>query len=113
MVARQREVFLPTPPPRCGLPDPTGAIVVCADRGEDLRVLSTAESDPASAESRHALDNGVPRAPNVSGLPDCSRGCIGVGRAPPPVYLIDLSAIPEAPEGSDADKVAKGEISGR
>lgn len=84
-----------------------GEIVVCgADRGEQWRVPSTADSDPAS---RQGQDTGVPRAPDVSGLPDCSRGCIGFGRVPPPVYVVDFSKLPEAPAGSDADRIAKGE----
>lgn len=85
-----------------------GEIVVCGfDRGEDLRVPSTADSDPVS---RQGLANGVPRAPNVSSLPDCSRGCIGFGKVPPPVYVVDFSRLPEAPKGSDADLIAKGEM---
>jgi len=95
----------------CGGTAPDGTIVVCGrDNGEDVRVPSTTDSDP---NSREAQNTGIPRAPNVSGLPDCSRGCIGIGKAPPKVYIIDLKAIPEAPKGSDADKVAKGEIRDR
>lgn len=96
---------------RCGTTDDDGTIVVCGrDNGEDVRVPSTTDSDP---DSKEAQDTGIPRAPNVSGLPDCSKGCIGVGSAPPKVYIIDLKAIPEAPKDSDADKVAKGEIRDR
>lgn len=96
---------------RCGTTSEDGTIVVCGrDNGEDVRVPSTTDSDPSSKE---AQNTGIPRAPNVSGLPDCSRGCIGIGKAPPKVYIIDLKAIPEAPKDSDADKVAKGEIRDR
>jgi hypothetical protein len=79
-------------------------IVVCARREDPakLRVPSDADlGDP---------DDGVPRAPNVSGLPDCSRGCIRVGRKPRDPLIIDLKSIPEAPPGSDADRIAKGEM---
>ena len=88
------------------------AIVVCApDRGEDQRVPSTAETDPNSLAARLYLDNGVPRAPQLDrGSCKGQPGCIVGGWAPPPVYYIDLKAIPEAPEGSDADKIAKGEM---
>jgi hypothetical protein len=88
------------------------AIVVCApDRGEDQRVPSTAETDPNSLAARLYLDNGVPRAPQLDrGSCKGQAGCIVGGWAPPPVYYIDLRAIPEAPEGSDADKIAKGEM---
>jgi hypothetical protein len=101
------------PPPRrrCDSGGDDTAIVVCApDRGEDQRVPSTAESDPSSLAARHALNNGVPRAPQLDrgscrGRPGCAVG----GWAPPPVYVIDLKAIPEAPAGSEADLIARGE----
>lgn len=86
-------------------------IVVCApDRGEDQRVPSTADSDPASREARRELNNGVPRAPQLDrGSCRGQAGCMVGGWAPPPVYMIDVKAIPEAPEGSEADLIAKGE----
>lgn len=85
-------------------------IVVCADKGRDQRMPSTAESDPNSREARRFRDGGHPSAPRVTDLPDCSvEHCIRVGSAPPPLYLIDLHAIPLPPEGSDADLIAKGE----
>ena len=97
---------------RCGTTDGRGEIVVCgADHGEDVRVPSTADSDPNSKEGQNT---GIPQAPSVSGLPDCRKTkCHGFGRAPPRIYVIDMKSIPEAPKGSDADKVAKGEISDR
>lgn len=95
----------------CGEAQQGGEIVVCgADHGERWRVPSTADSDP---ESRQGTNNGVPRAPSVSSLPDCRHGCIGLGKAPPPLYIIDLRKMPEAPAGSDADRIAKGELSER
>ena len=88
-----------------------GEITVCAPDEDEYRIPSTADSDPNSAQ---ALDDGRLHPPDVSGLPDCSpgskNGCIGFGKVPAPVYMIDLSSIPEAPAGSDADKIAKGEI---
>lgn len=116
VLAKEREVY-GTPPVRPkhaedDCPAPAGGsneIVVCAKKREDsaqFRVKSTAELDP---KSRQNLDDGLPRGPDVSGLPDCSSGCIRMGKTPPQIHLIDLSKIPEAPEGSDADKIAKGE----
>jgi hypothetical protein len=96
---------------RCGTSTGKGEIVVCgSDHGEDVRVPSTADSDP---DSREGQDTGIPQAPNVSGLPDCRKHCIGMGSAPPRIYVIDLKSIPEAPKDSDAEKVARGEISDR
>ncbi len=95
----------------CGEADGKGDIVVCgADRGEQWRVPSTADSDPASREAQRT---GIARAPDVSALPGCSRGCLGFGRAPRQVYAIDLSKMPAAPADSDADKVARGELAER
>ena len=113
MIARQKQVFGPPPPkPRCGVRSSDGEIVVCApDDGAQWRVPSTADSDPTS---RAALRDGMPRAPQLDrGSCRGQPGCIVGGWAPPPVYMIDLDSIPEAPEGSDADKVAKGEMQDR
>lgn len=98
------------PRPRCGATGDDGEIVVCApDRGEDQRVPSTAASDPASAAARRELNNGVPRAPQLDrGSCRGQAGCMVGGWVPPPVYAIDVKALPEAPEGSDADLIAKG-----
>ena len=98
-------------PTRCGVTDSRGEIVVCGgDRGDDLKVPGSAD-DP---DSREGLNNGVPQAPSVSGLVDCKvKKCRNFGRVPPPVFVIDLKSIPEAPKGSDAEKVANGEISDR
>lgn len=99
---------------RCRAARKTGEIVVCVDRGEDLRVPSTAESDPSSLAARHALNNGIPRAPQLDrGSCKGQPGCMVGGWAPPPIYAIDPAAIPEAPEGSDADRIAKGEMPDR
>ncbi|MGB7373397.1 hypothetical protein [Pontixanthobacter sp.] len=100
----------PEPDKKC---DPANGdeIVVCADNDGDqsaFRVKSTAELDPTSEE---ALDDGLPRAPDVAG-PGIFRGppSFSFGAPPPPALIIDVTALPQAPEGSDADKIAKGEI---
>lgn len=99
---------------RCDRPREGDEIVVCIDRGEDLRVPTTAESDPSSLAARRARNNGVPLAPQLDrGSCKGQPGCVIGGWAPPPLYLIDLAAIPEAPEGSDAARVAKGELPDR
>ncbi len=113
LITTERKQFGPPAPKprRCAGTTAGGEILVCgADRGEDIRVPSTADDDPFS---REGLNNGVPRAPNVSGLPDCSRGCIGVGSVPPPLYVINVKELPEAPKDSDAEKVANGELADR
>jgi hypothetical protein len=114
MVTTARQAYGPAAPAKrsCNKAADGDEIVVCApDHGEQWRVPSTSESDPGS---REALNDGLPRAPEL-GRGSCrgQAGCMIGGYAPPPVYMIDLKAIPEAPEDSDADKVAKGEMSDR
>jgi hypothetical protein len=94
-------------PRRCGGTGPNGEILVCGrDNGEDVRV-PTDETN---------TNDGLPRAPEV-GQASCkktgNKGCIGFGGVPPPVYYVDVKAIPKPPKGSDAEKVANGEISDR
>ena len=114
MIEHARATYLPRARTRCGAAGAgaDGEIVVCApDRGEDQRVPSTSESDPASREARRERDNGVPRAPDFARLPGCAApGALCGGYAPPPIYIIDLKAIPEPPAGSDAEKIANGEM---
>ncbi len=112
--AASRRTSVTTVQSRCNRPRQGAEIVVCVDRGADLRVPTTAESDPDSLAARRARNNGVPLAPQLDrGSCKGQPGCVIGGWAPPPLYLIDLAAIPEAPEGSDADKVAKGELPDR
>ncbi|MBB4614498.1 hypothetical protein [Novosphingobium taihuense] len=84
-----------------------GTIVVCGGKeaSERERIPLRDETDGAKS-----TDDGLPRAPNVSGLRDCSRGCIGLGGKPNEIYLFDIKALPPPPPGSDADRIAKGEI---
>ena len=108
-IAATKQAYGPPVPQRhCGAPSSNGEIVVCAaDHGEDQRIPSTAASDPGSHQ---ALYDGLPRAPQLDrGSCKGQAGCQAFGYAPPPIYYIDLKAIPEAPAGSDADLIAKGE----
>ena len=85
----------------------SGEIVVCRRLGTSGE---NAFSDSAEAQKRYAEETAfrdAPRTPNVSGLPDNGRG-ISVGGVPPPALIIDVEALPPAPEGSDADRIARG-----
>lgn len=90
-----------------------GEIVVCAPDEGQFRVPSTAESDPESAQ---ALNDGRLHAPDVAGAgifkgkPTMGGMCMLPPCPPEAAYLIDLSSIPLAPAGSDADRIAKGEL---
>lgn len=103
-----REVYGPTEKKKTCAPSSAGELVVCADHGRDQRMPPTSQTDPNSLAARRALNNGIPRAPQLDKgyCPSCPH----FGWAPPPVYYVDVSALPQAPEGSDADKIAKGEM---
>ena len=97
----------------CAKADPD-EIVVCLDRRTDQRVPSTAQTDPNSRAARKALDGNIPSAPFVGSI-RCRQGADGVcrgnvGSAPEPAYYVDVSTLPQAPEGSDADRISKGEV---
>ncbi|MXO75193.1 hypothetical protein GRI40_08185 [Altererythrobacter aerius] len=109
---RAREVYGPPDTrarPECPPPKPGDEIVVCGQT-EDMskyRVQSSGDLDPAGAG---ATDT-IPRAPEVgTAYPGVvvASGCFIPPCPPPMPVLIDLKAIPEAPPGSDADRVAKG-----
>jgi hypothetical protein len=107
-IEQQKKVFGPPNTRKsCGVADAKGEIVVCAPDSSEFRVQSSSELDPNSHE---ALYDGLPRAPQLDrGSCKGQAGCVGFGWAPEPIYYIDLKAIPEAPPGSDADLIAKGE----
>jgi len=92
--------------PRCPEGRP-GEIVVCAPDEEKYRAQSTSQEDPLSDQ---ALNDGRLTPPDVAGKGIFKgKATATFGKVEQP-YIIDLSAIPEAPAGSDADKVAKGEM---
>ena len=107
---QSRKVYGPPAPSRdCGQ-QRDAEIVVCAEEEDQsqYRVQSTAQLDP---ESDAALDDGIPRAPDFRRppcVPNLLTICVKVGGAAPPPAPVDLSKLPEAPEGSDADLIAKG-----
>lgn len=91
---------------RC-VPSDGESIVVCAHNPENDRQKLPVPDNP---DTSNLTADGAPRAPNVSGLRDCSRGCIGIGKTPVPMYYFDIRKLPEAPAGSEADRIAKGEL---
>ncbi len=84
-----------------------GTIVACFHNGdgESQRVAHTGKDDTDT----HLGDA---RPPNLGTLPGCLGPCITIplGKAPEPVYYIDLKSIPEAPKGSDAWKIGQGTL---
>lgn len=113
VVAEAKAAYGPPPPePKCE-PSTGDEIVVCGELEEQsqFRVKSSSELDPTSEE---AIDDGLPRAPDVAGPgifrgPATASGCIkGITCPPPRAIEVDFSALPEAPAGSDADRIGRG-----
>ncbi len=114
------EVYGPPDPRKreeCPPPKPGDEIVVCGqtEDASKYRVQSSSDLDPSGLGSR-----GSPKAPDLYNLPQpamigagvSAKGCFIPPCPPPMPVLIDLKAIPEAPEGSDADLIARGEKPG-
>ena len=96
-----RAMFSAAPRKAAPCPEAEGdEIVVCAEHEDPAK-----QYVPSNADSGDP-DDGVPRAPDVSGLPS---GGMRIGKTPRHPLIIDLSKIPEAPAGSDADLIARGE----
>lgn len=112
VLADAQRVLSALPPKKSCAPNAGDEIVVCARTDNSrYRVPSSTDGDPGS---RAALRTGMPAPPQLDrGSCRGQPGCFIGGYAPPPIYYVDLKAIPEAPEGSDADLVAKGEKAAR
>lgn len=112
IMADAQTVLSAVPPrQRCDAGSADEIVVCAATDSSRYRVPSTTDSNPAS---REALRTGVPSPPQFDrGSCKGQAGCVVGGYTPPAIYAIDLKAIPEAPAGSDADKVAKGELADR
>ena len=93
----------------------SGEIIVCrrrSDGGEYGYDKERAEREYAAK----TMNKGDLRTPNVDGPgifqgPATIGGVCGIGLnpcPPPPAYIIDFSTLPEAPPGSDADRIARG-----
>jgi hypothetical protein len=100
-LANARALYTAAPHKAAPCPEATGdEIVVCAQHEDPKQQYVPSDADSGDP------DDGVPRAPDVSGLPS---GGMRIGRTPRHPLVIDLKAIPEPPPGSDADKIANGE----
>jgi hypothetical protein len=108
-LANARALTTVVQPKRPACPEATGdEIVVCAEHEDPKKQYVPSDTDSGVPD-----DGGVPQAPNVSGLPDCASAgfCAQhLGKQPRQLYIIDLKAIPEPPAGSDADRIARGEM---
>jgi hypothetical protein len=92
-------------------PAPVGNEIVVCRRLEDpdqFRVASPTERANASGQMP---PDPIPSAPYVLGLPECGVEvtCHRIGRTPPPIYIIDLAAIPVALTPEEAALVFRAE----
>ena len=89
-----------------------GEIVVCRQLGE----ASDGAYNHDDFIRRYAEATQGPKTPDVdgTGLPNgmvpliTVRGCFLPPCPPPPALMIDVEALPHAPPGSDADRIARG-----
>ena len=98
------------PTRECPAPALVGEIVVCAqpEPAGKYRVPSSADLDPTGLGARDGKPHAPDQITNYPG-PVVANGCFIPPCPPPMPVLIDLKAIPEAPPGSDADLIARGE----
>lgn len=85
----------------------SGEIVVCRELGNDGTGLTGSRAESQKRYAEETAFRGAPRTPEAFGIPDNGKG-IGFGGVPPPVLYIDVEALPKAPEGSNADRIAQG-----
>lgn len=88
----------------------SGEIIVCR-RKTDTKGTGFDKEDWERRYADKTRDKGDPRAPDLEPkYPGVvvARGCFIGTCPPPPAYFIDFSELPEAPPGSDADRIARG-----
>lgn len=91
----------------------SGEIIVCRQLGESGENYYSGSRE--AARKRYAEETAFRDDPKMPSFqPSCKQqgnppGCVGgLGRVPPPAVFIDVEALPQAPEGSDADRIARG-----
>ena len=96
----------------------SGEIVVCRRKADNDQHRLTSRENAQRRYAEETMNNGNPQTPDVAGPgifrgPATVGGMCGIGLnkcPPPPAYMIDFSTLPEAPPGSDADRIAKGQV---
>ncbi|WP_299195103.1 hypothetical protein [uncultured Erythrobacter sp.] len=78
-------------------------IVVCRQLGE----ASDGSWNKEDFERRYAERTQGEQPVDTFGIANHGNA-IGFGSVPPPALMIDVEALPQAPEGSDADRIARG-----
>lgn len=84
-----------------------GEIVVCRVRDRDGTGLTGTRAESQKRYAQETAFKGAPPPPDLFGIPDNGKG-IGFGKPPPVAITVDFGALPKAPAGSDADRIARG-----
>lgn len=84
-----------------------GEIVVCRVVGNDGTGLTGSRAETQKRYAQETAFKGAPPPPDMFGIPDNGKG-IGFGKPPPVAITVDFDALPPAPAGSDADRMARG-----
>lgn len=89
----------------------SGEIVVCRKVGSADAAMTGTREQTQRRFAQETMLRGAPRAPDF--IIDCHEqgypfGCVAFGKAPQPAYVVDFGALPMAPAGSDADRMARG-----
>lgn len=84
-----------------------GEIVVCRVVGNDGTGLTGNRAETQKRYAQETAFKGAPPPPDMFGIPDNGKG-IGFGKPPPVAITVDFDALPPAPAGSDADRMARG-----
>ena len=89
----------------CDAPTDPEIIVVCAEKSDPEKYMI--EIEPGDDGK---TGSGVPRAPDVFGIPPCEsyQFCGKFGKVPPPAYMVDFDALPETPADSAAARLYGG-----
>lgn len=85
----------------------SGEIVVCAETGADASALTGSRAESQKRYAQETMNKGKVPPPDMFGIPDNGKG-IGFGKPPPVAITVDFAALPKAPAGSDADRIARG-----
>ena len=90
----------------------SGEIVVCGDRADHDRHRLDPDGDGLRQFAERTMDKGLGLAPDFAAppcVPNLLTYCPEFGGPPGPAVIVDLAALPEAPPGSAADRIARGE----
>src|SRR3546814_101038 len=92
----------------------SGEIVVCRRKRDQSEFRTLPSEDAQTRYAQETMNKGNPQTPDVSGEgifkgPATVSGLCIIGPCPkPPALFIDVTALPQAPPGSDADRIAHG-----